>query len=634
MAKAAPVKRLLAAFLCAMLTLGSLLVTALPAHAAEPIVLSGNTYTSNPGENFIFDVSFTCDDCPNNGGETCYVRPGTDDKGHSFEINSFTYSISKGVCKLTISASGSSCNDSNLTWNRSVSFSYDCAEVMQKPNIQGFLIACPDDSKPGDPRFYESIVINFRRAVTKHQGDATCITEAPCALCGKSYTDPESHDQAPSCVPTDDKSKHVASYPCCETVATEEHVFGATGFCACGVENIAPAGTITIAGSRWSESWSAATPWGGGPYRPFFKDKAGVTIEADGTGSQVARVEYLFSETALDAGNLPTSGWTTLAETDGKYSFSIESQSKGAVYVLITDECGNQALINSESFVVYSDSVAIANEVTYIRGSGENPVFEIDFNGNEVANVTQGGSYLGATECANTSVGLELDSYFIENAPLGDDPVFTVYLNPLGEPFAYEGIGFGEPVETEGDVPNALTLTLHIRDAWVPTENVEGVKGVTPENVKPEDRDDLERAKQDLEAALADEGKNYDDESKSAIEEDLARVDEALKVLEDVENVEGLINALPEIIAGGDAAAVKQAADAYAALTEHGKSLVSEDAKAKLAAAEEVLEKALEAEKSLIAATGDSLPTAFAVSIMLIGATGVLVAHRKMRGAL
>lgn len=627
-------KRFLSASACVILALGLLPATASPAYAAEPITLSGNVYTENPGEGFTFSVYFHCNDCPKNGGESCRVYPGTDDMGHSFEITNFSYSISGGVCSFTISASGSSCHKSNLTWNyETSSWYYDCASPFQRPNIQSFVIASPDDAGPKDAHFKDSISVYLKRAITAHQGDATCITESPCALCGTPYTNPKNHDKAPNCEPTADKSAHIASYPCCGATATEEHAFGPAGFCACGMENIAPVGSIIIEGGSWSKTWSAATPWANDSYQLFCKDGASVTVKADGTGSQVAKVEYVFSEEPLDANSLTADRWTTVNEADGEYSFSIDPQRKGAVYVRITDECGNQALINSEGFVVYSDSKAVTTEAIYIRGSEKNPAFEIELNGNDIACVMQGDSYISDTDWATTSTGLELASRYIEEAPLGDDPVFIVYLNPLGERFAYDGVGFGRTAESEGDIPSTLALTLHIRDAWVPTDNVNDVEGVTSDNVKLEDQDALEKAKQDLEDALADETKNYDDDSKLAMEEDLARINEALKVIEDVENAVDLTNALPETITAGDAAAVKKAADAYAALTEHGKSLVSEDAKAKLVAAEEALEKALEAEKNLLAATGDTSPAAPAFFAMLFAAAGALIVQRKARDA-
>jgi len=64
-------KRFLSASACIILALGLLPATASPAYAAEPITLSGNVYTENPGEGFAFSVYFHCNDCPKNGGESC-----------------------------------------------------------------------------------------------------------------------------------------------------------------------------------------------------------------------------------------------------------------------------------------------------------------------------------------------------------------------------------------------------------------------------------------------------------------------------------------------------------------------------------------------------------------------------------
>ena len=119
------------------------------------------------------------------------------------------------------------------------------------------------------------------------------------------------------------------------------------------------------------------------------------------------------------------------------------------------------------------------------------------------------------------------------------------------------------------------------------TENTEKVENVTPENVIPENKIDLEGAKADLEKALEDNGGNYTEDEKKAIEDELGRIDEALEVIGNVEAVEEGISKLPAVdtVKPDDEETIKAITDAqtaYNALSDYEKSLVDEAAKANL----------------------------------------------------
>lgn len=165
------------------------------------------------------------------------------------------------------------------------------------------------------------------------------------------------------------------------------------------------------------------------------------------------------------------------------------------------------------------------------------------------------------------------------------------------------------------------------------TENVGKVENVTPENVALDNKTDLENAKADLERALAENSGNYTEEEKKAIEDEIKRLDDALDVIDDVEEVESLIAKLPKDVTEDDEAAVKAADEAYNALSDHGKSLVSEDAEKTLEEAKAALAKAKKAGEDAIASTGDDSPAPLLALAMLIGATAALLASRRMRRA-
>ena len=124
------------------------------------------------------------------------------------------------------------------------------------------------------------------------------------------------------------------------------------------------------------------------------------------------------------------------------------------------------------------------------------------------------------------------------------------------------------------------------------TENTDKVENVTAENVKPENKEDLEDAKADLEKALEANGGNYTESEKKTIQEQIDRIEAAVAALENVEKVTESIGVLPESVETDDEAAAEKilsVKEAYDALTDHEKSLVDEDVKKKLDALVAVL---------------------------------------------
>lgn len=141
------------------------------------------------------------------------------------------------------------------------------------------------------------------------------------------------------------------------------------------------------------------------------------------------------------------------------------------------------------------------------------------------------------------------------------------------------------------DIKDALDrldeLEQRVEDALraVDVPSVDDTLDVTDENVTPENREDLEKAKDVLEDALENFGDNYTKEEKEILRENIDRIEDALDALDKVEEVEKLIEALPETVEPDDAettAAIEKAKDAYDALTAHEKELVSVKAKEKL----------------------------------------------------
>ncbi len=142
---------------------------------------------------------------------------------------------------------------------------------------------------------------------------------------------------------------------------------------------------------------------------------------------------------------------------------------------------------------------------------------------------------------------------------------------------------------TQMEAPQGtLTVLKNKLDEFLQAENTESmdkVENITSENVKPEDKEDLTAAKEDIETALENFGDNYTEEEKAELQDKLDKINSALESLEKVETVQDAIAALPESVEPDDTdseALIDAAKELYDALTEHEKSLVSEELKSKL----------------------------------------------------
>ena len=211
-------------------------------------------------------------------------------------------------------------------------------------------------------------------------------------------------------------------------------------------DTTAPTGTILIKENSWREFWNWIS------FGLFCKDHVDVTITADGTGSNVTKVEYLLSNTVMEENNIPNDGWIALIKDGNAYKLRIQPKSKVAVYVRITDECGNVTIINSDGIVVYEDSKAIDTEVTYTYKQNSNKGIAVEFNGNTVKSITCGEKVLAAN--TDYSVDYEsgkivLKSTYLNTLNAGEY-TFTVSYNPMG-------------VENSGVTDLTTTFTVKVK---------------------------------------------------------------------------------------------------------------------------------------------------------------------------
>lgn len=147
------------------------------------------------------------------------------------------------------------------------------------------------------------------------------------------------------------------------------------------------------------------------------------------------------------------------------------------------------------------------------------------------------------------------------------------------------------------------------------------VADVTPDQVKPEDKAELEDAKEQLEDLLNDD--SYTEDDKKEIQDAIDGIDDALETIENVENVEELIDKLPENITKNDEDAIKAAEDAYNALTVYEKSLVDDDAKKALENAKAALAELNKPADSTSPQTGDNSNLWLWFALLYVSGTGI-----------
>ncbi len=165
------------------------------------------------------------------------------------------------------------------------------------------------------------------------------------------------------------------------------------------------------------------------------------------------------------------------------------------------------------------------------------------------------------------------------------------------------------------------------------------IPSIKPDEVKPEDKTDLEDTKKQLEDMQDDD--SYTEDDKKAIQDAIDDINDALEVIGNVDDVEKLIDKLPDTIKKEDEAAIKAADDAYNALSDYEKSLVDEGAKKALddakAALAELKKPVTDPDKSVVhgsAKTGDNSHIALWLVLFFIsGGTllAITIYNRKRR---
>ena len=145
------------------------------------------------------------------------------------------------------------------------------------------------------------------------------------------------------------------------------------------IDTEAPTGEIKIGTNSFSSFLNSVT------YGHWFKDNADVDITGDDSTSGIASIEY--QKVKADESYDVNGTWVTW---DAANKLSLTESGKYVIYARITDNAGNQIIINSDGVVVFKDSVVVDTSIDYTRTTKTSADAKVTLNGNTVASVKNG----------------------------------------------------------------------------------------------------------------------------------------------------------------------------------------------------------------------------------------------------
>ena len=207
------------------------------------------------------------------------------------------------------------------------------------------------------------------------------------------------------------------------------------------IDSVHPTGEIKIKDNSFKSFLNAVT------FGHFFKETVSVSITGADAGSGVKTIEY------------QKAAGTDSYNADGIWikgsSFTVEPSEKFIVYARITDEAGNQTIINSEGVVVYKD-VAATSDISFTKTSAKDLDAGFTLNGNTVADIIKDGVGLAAGSYTVADDRLIFKADYLNTLAAGTYTM-TVSYNPLGEIY--------KNGTSAGDAPQTSVITLTVKKA-------------------------------------------------------------------------------------------------------------------------------------------------------------------------
>lgn len=370
-------------------------------------------------------------------------------------------------------------------------------------------------------------------------------------------------------------------------------------------DSVAPDGSITVAENTFKKAINQIS------FGLFFNKNVDVTITGTDATSGVQSVEYLRSESILTEEEVQAAvGWLTYT---APISETAEDAARFVYYVRVTDNAGHTTWFGA-------DGVLFDTTAPSIQGVADGGVYyttqKVTVQDVNLAQVTVNGTpqqettftlpgnrdavyTVEATDKAGNTTTLTLTMKPLDTLGEGleglspdkvtsaDKDKIEEVLAGLEEQQKNENLTDEEKQQLEDLKAEAEDLLDKIEQTAQAghTDNTDKVENVTPDTVKPDDKENLEAAKEDMESALENFGGNMTEEEKNQLEEALDRVNQALESLAQVEAVEEAVAALPDTVEPDDTdteTKINAAKQLYDDLTEHEKTLVSTASKDKL----------------------------------------------------
>ena len=385
--------------------------------------------------------------------------------------------------------------------------------------------------------------------------------------------------------------------------------------------------------------------------------------EYDTTDPKIEGVEnngiyYVTQKVTVKDKNLDT---VTLNDTpvtlDGNGSFTLTGNTEAQYKIVATDKAGNSKTITVTMKAISAIKAPINDKTTdNIKSADGDTVQSVidnvaelltdpDITDSEKAELEQIKETaetlkdkIGSTTAENTDITNKVGEYKPESVKSDDTQDIKDLIGRIDTLLDGDNLTEDEKAALEETKTEAQDLLDKIDEAANAddTDNTEKVKDITADNVTPEDKSDLEKAKDDLTKTLDDYSDNLTEDEKKAIEDEIDRIDKAIAIIENVEAVEDKIGSLPENITKNDEVAIKAADEAYNALSDYEKSIVDKDAKKALDDAKAALAELNKPADTTSPNTGDSSNMFLWIALLFISGGAVItltVVDRKRRTA-
>jgi len=245
------------------------------------------------------------------------------------------------------------------------------------------------------------------------------------------------------------------------------------------LDKTVPTGTIHIHGNAFKSFLNRIT------FDLFFKDTVDVSIAGSDNISDLKSIVY--QKVAEEADYNPDGIWTSYT------SFSVSPNEKLIVYARITDNAGNETVINSNGVVIYTDSTLSADSAYFDPDTAKPGYKDVsvtaNLNGNTIKNI-QNGFY---TLVKNQDYSVDDSSITFKKEYLKTTvhgmTKFTIHFNPLAETYQsgdepamaqfsitelvhaqqpeFQTALSGETTYARGEAANALEADASISDSGI-----------------------------------------------------------------------------------------------------------------------------------------------------------------------